>query len=62
MRPVSLESFFRFGHGVPLPVPSLVIGLIEGLTDSEAIGVWLAEGTTVTAAVATGAMVAVRMG
>lgn len=47
---------------MPLPVPSLVMGLIEGLADSEAIGVPLAAGTTVMAAVAIGAMVAVRVG
>ena len=55
-------NLFRFGHGVPLPVPSLVIGLVEGPTGSEAIGVSLGPGTTVTTAVATGAMVAVRVG
>ena len=59
-------NHFRFGHGVPLPVPSLVTGLIEGLIGSEAIGVSLGAGTTVTMAVAncvaTGAMVAVFVG
>ena len=55
-------NHFRFGHGVPLPVPSLVTGLIEGLTGSEAIGVSLGAGTTVMEAVATGAMVAVHVG
>ena len=39
------------------------MGLIEGLLiGSEAMGVSLAAGTTVTTAVATGAMVAVRVG
>ena len=55
-------NHFRFGHGVPLPVPSLVMGLVEGLTGSEAMGVSLGAGTTVMAAVATGAMVAVHVG
>ena len=47
---------------MPLPVPSLVIGLVEGLIGSEAMGVSLGAGTTVTTAVATGAMVAVHVG
>ena len=38
------------------------MGLVEGLTGSEAMGVSLGAGTTVMAAVATGAMVAVHVG
>lgn len=55
-------SFFGPDHGVPLPVPSVVEGLIEGLMELDAMGVALGVGTTVTIAVATGAMVAVRVG
>ena len=51
---------------MPLPVPALVAGLFEGLTDSEAMGVSLGAGTTVTMAlaivVAAGVMVAVFVG
>ena len=38
------------------------MGLVEGLTGSEAMGVSLGTGTTVTTAVATGAMVVIRVG
>ena len=55
-------NLFGFDHGVPVPVPSLARGLIEGLTGSEAMGVWLGSGTTVMTAVATGAMLAVTVG
>ena len=56
-------NLFQCGHGVPPPVPSLVMGLIEGLLiGSEAMGVPLGAGPTVTAAVATGAMVALPVG
>ncbi len=47
---------------MPLPVPSLVIGLIEGLTDPDAMGVPLGSGTTVMTAVATGAILAACVG
>ena len=47
---------------MPLPVPSLVRGLVEGLTGSEARGVPLGAGTTVTTVVAAGAAVAVPVG
>ena len=47
---------------MPLPVPSLVAGLADGLTIPEAMGVSLGSGTTVTTAVATGAMVAAFVG
>ena len=55
-------NHFRFGHGVPLPVPSLAMGLMEGLMGSEAMGVPLAAGMTVMDAVATGAMVVIPVG
>ena len=55
-------NLFRFGHGVPPPVPSLAMGLIKGLIGPEATGVSLGTGATVMTAVATGAMVAVRVG
>lgn len=59
-------NLFRIGHGVPPPVPSLAMGLVEGLTASDAIGVSLGAGTTVAMAVANcvamGAMMAVFVG
>ena len=55
-------NHFRFGHGVPPPVPALVVGLPEGLIPSEAKGVPLGAGLTVMAVVATGAMVVFPVG
>ena len=55
-------NLFWIGHGVPLPVPSLGMGLIEGLTDAEAMGVPVGSGITVAMAVVTGDTVAVTVG
>ncbi len=47
---------------MPLPAAFVVMGLVEGTADTEAMGVPLGAGMTVTMDVAVGARVAVRVG